>query len=244
MYPFLGALNIRYVTSFNKLPEGDITLLKYLPEYPLWFYRVNKTLPRAYIAHDAVIEKDAKKTLEHMTSSDFDARDSVILEEAPGLPLVVSSNATAEIRRYEDQAVDIDAALDAPGVLVLADSFYPGWRAYVDGKEEKIVRANLFFRAVSLSAGKHRVEFRYQPVSLTIGAAISLATLCGLLVWSAIALFAGRSKKYVKEFPEVVPVGTAARTFFQPMDDSQPGEGWGHTSTAGISPADHRRETR
>src|ERR1051326_9242607 len=69
----------------------------------------------------------------------------------------------AKIDVYKNQTVAIHAVLNAPGILVLADAYYPGWRVYVDGKEEKIYRANLFFRAVKLAAGAHRVEFRYEP---------------------------------------------------------------------------------
>ena len=65
----------------------------------------------------------------------------------------------------------------SPGILVLADSFYPGWNAYVNGRQEKIYRANLFFRAVRLSAGTHTVQFRYEPRSFAIGSAVSIITL-------------------------------------------------------------------
>jgi len=68
--------------------------------------------------------------------------------------------------------------------LVLADSYYPGWKAYVNGREEKILRANLFFRAVPLSAGHHTVEFRYEPRSFAVGLAISLTTLVSLVLIS------------------------------------------------------------
>jgi len=211
MYPFLAALNVKYVTSFNALPDGAITSLGYFSEYPLYLYRLNKTIPRAYFARNVVIENGITKALERMTRGDFDAFSTVIVDEAPAAAVAIRGNAAAEIRRYENQAVDVDAALDAPGILVLADSFDPGWRVYVDGKQEKILRANAFFRAVSLTAGKHRIEFRYEPLSFIVGAAISLATLCGLLAWAAIILLAGRSKRYADESAVAVPIETITR---------------------------------
>jgi uncharacterized membrane protein YfhO len=72
--------------------------------------------------------------------------------------------------------------LASGGYLILTDTCYPGWRVYVDGKESSIIRANLLFRAVSLSAGQHRVEFSYEPASLRIGAAISSVTLLVIAV--------------------------------------------------------------
>jgi uncharacterized membrane protein YfhO len=85
---------------------------------------------------------------------------------------------------YADQRVTLEASLNRSGILVLADSFYPGWRAYVNGQEKEILRANLFFRALHLSAGEHVVEFRYEPRSFTIGLTISLVTLTSLILWS------------------------------------------------------------
>lgn len=66
-----------------------------------------------------------------------------------------------------------------PGMLFLADSYYPGWKAYVDGRSRRILLANDLFRAVNLSPGRHEVVFVYDPLSLKIGAIIS--TFCLLL---------------------------------------------------------------
>jgi hypothetical protein len=210
MYRLLGALNVKYVTSFIKpLPDGPISTVGYFPKYPLHLYRLNTTVPRVYFAGNVVVEAGIDDALQRMTRADFDPFSTVILDQAPGSAVAVLGKARAEIRRYENQTVDIDAAVDAPCMLVLADSFDPGWRAYVDGKEERIFRANAFFRAVPFPAGKHRVEFRYEPLSFTIGAVISLATLCGMFLWTAIVLLARRSRWRVKEAPEAVPIGTA-----------------------------------
>jgi len=65
----------------------------------------------------------------------------------------------------------------APGYLVLTDTFYPGWRAYVDGVETPIYQANYLFRAVPLNAGDHEVRFVYRPKSFAVGAALSLTFL-------------------------------------------------------------------
>lgn len=183
-YPFLGALNVKYISSSTPLPDGEITLLGHFPDYPLWLYRVDRTVPRVYIVSKVEVEKDPLKTLERISNADFDPLKEVILEQ--GLPnlqrySVQADKGEANIMDYRNQNVTIQAFLNAPGILVLADSFYPGWRAYVDGKETEILRANLFFRAVPLSPGEHLVEFRYKPASFKIGLTVSLLTLCCLL---------------------------------------------------------------
>jgi hypothetical protein len=65
------------------------------------------------------------------------------------------------------------------GFLVLSDTYYPGWKVYVDGEKGKIYRANYAFRAVPLRAGIHRVEFVYAPLSFKLGAIITFLTIIG-----------------------------------------------------------------
>ena len=86
-----------------------------------------------------------------------------------------------EIVLYEPERVVVEAHLAEEGYLVLTDAYYPGWRALVDGREVPIHRADVLFRAVRLPAGRHRVEFIYDPLSFKIGAVISLAALLGVV---------------------------------------------------------------
>ena len=73
--------------------------------------------------------------------------------------------------------------------LVLSDSWYPGWRAVVDGIEVPIERANLLFRAVRLDSGAHVVEFRYEPGWFRLGWVVSAISLAlAALLWGAVAL--------------------------------------------------------
>ena len=67
-------------------------------------------------------------------------------------------------------------------LLVLNDTYFPGWKALVDGREEKIYRVNYTFRSLSLGPGTHAVEFIYDPLSFKLGALISLLGIFGCLV--------------------------------------------------------------
>jgi len=193
-YRLLGALNVKYISSLRPLPPGDVSLIRHLPEYPSWVYRLNGGIPRVYIVSQASEEKDPVKVLDRLSSLEFDPLKEVILEEPISIPTNGNFRSQAEIVRYENQFVIIKASLNSPGILVLADTHYPGWQVYVDGKEKEILHANLFFRGVSLSQGKHVVEFRYEPLSFTIGMIISLMTLFSIVIWS-ILVFAINGKK-------------------------------------------------
>jgi hypothetical protein len=88
-------------------------------------------------------------------------------------------------RRIEDtpNRVTLEVETIHPGYLVLADTWYPGWTATVDGQTVPVRPANIAFRAVALSQpGRHRVTFRYYPVGLNLGCLFSVATLTGLAV--------------------------------------------------------------
>lgn len=186
LYPLLGALNVKYISSFSPLPKGEIELVRHFPEYPLWLYRVEQPVPRVYVVPVTEQQTDPVKTLERLASKDFDRFANVILDQPMSLPNQAGFQAEADIKEYENHVVNIQASLNQPGMLVLADSFYPGWNAYVNGRQAKVYRANLFFRAVQLSSGTHTVEFRYEPRSLAIGLGISSITLVAILV---IAIF-------------------------------------------------------
>jgi uncharacterized membrane protein YfhO len=76
---------------------------------------------------------------------------------------------------HERVELEVDASRAA--LLVLNDSFFPGWEARVDGSAVKIHRTNSLVRGVFLDPGHHRVEFAYRPKSFVIGVSISIATL-------------------------------------------------------------------
>lgn len=71
--------------------------------------------------------------------------------------------------------VALDVETPKPGMLVLADTFYPGWSVRVDGQVTKILPCDGMFRAVPIGEGKHRVDFRYNPLSLRLGFCFGIA---------------------------------------------------------------------
>jgi uncharacterized membrane protein YfhO len=138
-------------------------------------------------------EQDPIKTLTLLSSEEFDPLKEVILETPLSASEDTGFESSLNIIKYTSTYVAVRAALNNSGILVLADSYYPGWKAYVNGKEEIIRRANLFFRAVPLPAGNHTVEFRYEPMSFRIGLTVSVATIVALSLVSIV--FALRQRK-------------------------------------------------
>jgi hypothetical protein len=142
----------------------------------------NDPLPRAFVLGARRRVSDPYAAI---TDPAFDARREVLVEDgvSSGTPGVAG---TARIVTTENDRLVVEASADRPGTLVVTDSWAPGWHAKVDGREVPISRADYLFRGVPVSAGTHRVEFEYRPLSWRIGwivSLLSLVALVGVLAW-------------------------------------------------------------
>ncbi|HKY27722.1 MAG TPA: YfhO family protein [Pyrinomonadaceae bacterium] len=108
------------------------------------------------------------------------AQASTGTEAAPSSD--VPSDGLATVTEHQPNRVRVRTASAAPSILVLSENFYPGWRAYVDGRSAEILRVNYNQRGLVLSPGEHTVEFVYRPYSVLIGFTISVLTLAALVV--------------------------------------------------------------
>lgn len=91
------------------------------------------------------------------------------------------ANITIETPQHLE--IHVENPLQTDGVLVLRDTLYPGWRAAVDGVPVAVERAETIFRAVPVPPGRHTVAFRYQPRSVPVGIALSLAGWFGAIIF-------------------------------------------------------------
>ena len=160
--------------SVTLSPRGD---LRRIHSGDVKIYERTAAPGRAWLVHQAIAERDPAATLAGLADANFDPRRAAFV----AADLALSGPATlpdeaVRIVSYEAERVHLEADVRAPALLVLADSFYPGWRATVDGAAAPILRADLMFRAVALSPGRHTIVFSYEPSSWRWGAAISLAT--------------------------------------------------------------------
>jgi hypothetical protein len=179
----LSLMNVKYILDSGEIPGLDLIVAD-----SVRIYRNDDVLPRAYIVSQAQAISDDEELLAELLSQTFDPRRTVLLRPArsqesisyPPIPYPLYLIPLSP--EYSPNAVRIEVALDRDGYLVLSDTYYPGWRAYVDGEEKEILRANYAFRALPLESGQYTVLFKYDPLSFKVGLAISLAT------WGAIIL--------------------------------------------------------
>ncbi len=171
---WIGMFGAKYVFTTR---EVDTPLLKPIARDTVITYENQLALPRAFIVPETRVLDDLDRAFKELQASDFDPRQTVLLQTTVELPPRAASSLTpAKIFWLADEPEQIVLEVENPasGFLVLNDTFYPGWRAAVDGVATPIYRANVLARAVQLPAGTHRVEFVYEPASVRVGGGISL----------------------------------------------------------------------
>jgi len=146
-------------------------------------------VPRAFVVHDVREAPEPLVLMAAMSDPDFDPLAWSYAEGVGPAEGPKPYGAPARILVDEETVVEVEAALTAPGMLVLADSFYPGWIASVEGVRHEILAANHLFRGVLLPAGSHRVRFEYDPWTLPVGAG---GSACALV---AVAFLAFRGRR-------------------------------------------------
>jgi len=145
--------------------------------------------PRAYVAGRALVLPHWREAVRRMREGhDFHAEP--LLESAPPFALDDRGTGTARIARFEPERVEVEVESPGRGLLVLAEPWYPGWRARVDGVPVACVAANAWMRAAPVPAGRSRVVFEYRSRYLGIGAVVSLVAL----VLLGLALRRGRTE--------------------------------------------------
>ena len=128
----------------------------------------------------------------------FDVGREVLLHDAPPSihPTVEEASGaapagTAAIVSENGPELVVDAETPSDAFLLLADTYYPGWTAEIDGRPATVYRANLSVRAVPLPKGRHTIRFTYEAPGFATGLAISGAALALLVIWLAAALVRG-----------------------------------------------------
>lgn len=179
----LAMSNVSYLLSPVEIANLDkVYETKNNPsEFPSYkIYAIPAVLPRAHMIYTYKTVDTVEEMQQALLSETFDPKKEVILEKkidfAKNDESVNKTDATSEIEWLDDQEqkLSLQVKTGENGLLVLADSYYPGWKAFVDDKETEILSANLNQRGIVLNKGNHKVSFVYNPKSFKIGLTISL----------------------------------------------------------------------
>ena len=135
-------------------------------------------LPIITIGQQPVFENDTK-TIQILLSDKFSPNDTVYL------PLNAKNTIKAKRTKYTEisitklspQKIEASAVSDEQTMVVIAQSYYHNWKAYIDNKPTKLWRANYAFQAIELPKGKHQITLKYEDRLFQIGTIISFSTI-------------------------------------------------------------------
>ena len=188
----LDLMNVEYIITDREL-AGRWKLVFTEQDSPIRVYRNSSVMPRAFIVHQVLPAANAEAALNSLLDESFDIRSRVILEGAPAdlRPDSDSPSQVGEARivAYEPERVEIETDAAAEGILVLTDTYAPGWHALADGHPAEVYIADFAFRGVRIPAGRHRVQFYYAPTSFAIGAITSLAAVAFCAGWAGVIIY-------------------------------------------------------
>ncbi len=156
-------------------------------------------MPAAYLVSRLRRLPTDAATLEAVGSTDFRPGIEAIVDELPPDwtdSEVVSPSGTATIVARDRRLTQVLVRTDRPALLVLNDSYFPGWEARVDGSGVKMYKANGMVRGVVVGSGDRIVEFRYRPVAWTIGLCASAAVFTAFLALCSFALRRRKSEMH------------------------------------------------
>lgn len=140
---------------------------------------------RAWFVESICWHPDERALLDGLLNTTWQPLRQAHLVGTAGCPdLPLQARVPGEILTFHDDsnAVKMDVRTETGGLLVLADTDYPGWTAVIDDSPTRILRVNGTFRAVEVPAGASRVEFSYRPAWLLPGILVSVISLLVMLM--------------------------------------------------------------
>jgi len=186
----LDRMSVSLLVSDHLDPDGEWDLLTsgHAADGPFALYRNPTALPRAYVVPRAEVAPDDRRVIARFL--DVDPREAVLMPADPlGPPIAPRQPFTpAEWASTDPDRIVLRVRTEAPGLLVIADTWMPGWTAEVDGRPVPVLRGNRAQRVVPLAdPGRHEVRLRYRPPGLALGLA---TTATSASIWAALLVAA------------------------------------------------------
>lgn len=181
----LNMLNVKYVIQKDK--EGK--------EFPVsnpavngnaWFVSQVKLVNSADEEMKALDSLDSKNVA-IVNSKDFEIKNTAFAKD---------SSATITLENYKPNYLKYVSNNSNEGLAVFSEMYYgKGWNAYIDGKSADHIRVDYVLRALNVPAGKHTIEFKFEPQVIKTGSTITLISSIGMLLLLAGGIYFERKKK-------------------------------------------------
>jgi uncharacterized membrane protein YfhO len=182
----LNMLNVKYVIQKDK--EGK--------EFPVsnpdvngnaWFVSQIKLVNSADEEMKALDSVDSKNVAV-LNSKDFDIKNTAFAKD---------STATITLENYKPNYLKYVSNNSNEGLAVFSEMYYEkGWNAYIDGKKSDHIRVDYVLRSLHIPAGKHTVEFKFEPQVVKTGSTITLISSIGMLLLLVGGIYFERKKRF------------------------------------------------
>jgi uncharacterized membrane protein YfhO len=139
---------------------------------------------RAFLVTHVDFYNGAEEFEKKFFSDSFNLRTDILVENnafSKNQLKDIGKPATLKLVNYSPNNVTFSTSSKTSQILFLSDTFYPGWKATIDGADTPIIKANYSFRAIAIPKGIHIIKFSYMPVSFLAGVLISLISLATLI---------------------------------------------------------------
>jgi hypothetical protein len=175
----LDASATRFMLASTQLtgPKPESGWTQIYSDADVVLYENDRYRPRAFFAPGALVVEDAR-ALSVLSRSSPERGQRILVDRAPASGFRGSKRGKGRVEFEEDGAERVVLSVEArrPGFVHLADQYFPGWTAQVNGEPVEILRSNYAFRAVEVPSGQSRVVFEYRPTVIYAGALVSCAT--------------------------------------------------------------------
>ncbi|MEE9441553.1 MAG: YfhO family protein [candidate division Zixibacteria bacterium] len=207
-FNLMNMTNTRYllISPASAVKGNQLERVGFIPAYQWQNFEIFENPfanNRAHLVHNWVVEPDTARIDSLVLMRSFNPKSQVALFEDPGIsPTLDTTSFSAdrvEITEYKNDYISVTVSSSVDGILVLADNWYPAWKAFVDGNEVEVMMANAAFRGVVLSAGEHTVEFMYISEAYATGKMLTLFGLITALAGIAVGGVITRNKNIIAE---------------------------------------------
>jgi len=157
----LDLYGVRYWIGTQKGPDGGQQVYADANGWKVWLRPT--ALPHEWLVHQVKVAGSQPEAIRLVNDASLDLRGTAIVEQAAQVE-ACTGDAALNVANPSEHHVRIDAAPACAALLVISDSWYPGWRATLDGRPVALLRADAALRAIAVPAGAHRVEMIYRPL--------------------------------------------------------------------------------
>jgi hypothetical protein len=134
--------------------------------------------PRAFVVYKYRTLGNDHEVEAEMLRPDFDGTTAIFTRpDEPDIAISDSGVSNILFTKTQNEEVDLTVTTTSMGLLILSDSYYPGWKCYVNGIPKRCLRVNEFMRGVVLEPGRSEVMFRFEPDVFKAGVGLSAAGL-------------------------------------------------------------------